>query len=200
MNKKILLRGVSLFSSLALLAGATFAFFSDEGTSTDNVFAAGTLDLKLSDDSPETDQDDVTASFGGATFSGDALGPGECADPSDLRVKNTGTVAGDHVEIAAVNTVTDAAPDATPDMDALLRLETFTYDAVAIVVPDSNVNGFADLEDLATNGVDDLALTDLDTDHTINLEVCLDESADNDYQGDSVDSDWTVTLNQDASQ
>ena len=56
MNKRLLLSLASLAASSALVVGATFAFFSDSGTSNDNVFSAGTLDLKLSDDTPETDQ------------------------------------------------------------------------------------------------------------------------------------------------
>lgn len=46
-NKKILLSSVSAFSSLALLVGATYAFFTDNETSSGNTFTAGTLDLKV---------------------------------------------------------------------------------------------------------------------------------------------------------
>jgi predicted ribosomally synthesized peptide with SipW-like signal peptide len=46
-NKRIALRSVSIVASLALIAGATFAFFSDSETSENNVFRAGGLDLKV---------------------------------------------------------------------------------------------------------------------------------------------------------
>ena len=194
MNSRIILSALSIFVTLALVGGATYAYFSDSGTSNDNVFASGTFDLKLSDDTPETDQDDVIASFGAAN-----LGPGGCTSTQQLRVKNSGTINGDHVEIAVVNNVTDNGADSIPDMDAFLRLNVFNYDGTPIVVTDSNTNLIVDLDDLETAGVDNLALTDLGPNHNIDIQVCLDESAGNALQGDSVDSDWTITLNQDVS-
>ena|SRR3989344_4184649 len=194
-NKKITLSLISIVAALSIMAGATFAYFSDVGTSNNNVFGAGTFDLKLSDDTPETDQDSVTASFGAAD-----LAPGNCTSSQQLRVKNSGTVTGNHIEIAAVNNVTDVGTDASPDMDTFLRLDTFNYDGSPISVSNTNGNGFVDLDDLENNGVDNLALTNIGTNHTIDLVVCLDESAEDNVQGDSVDSDWTVTLNQNASQ
>src|SRR3989344_3318846 len=113
MNRSIWLSILSIFAVVALVGGLTLAYFSDQGTSNNNVFGAGTMDLALSDDTPETDQDNVTASFGGSN-----LGPGNCTGTSQLRVKNLGTVSGDHVEIAVVNNVTDNGLDSIPDMDA----------------------------------------------------------------------------------
>ncbi len=192
MNTRILLSSVSIFASLALAVGATFAFFSDEGTSNDNVFAAGTLDLKLSDDTPETDQDDVTASFGGT-----ALSPGDSVS-GQLRLKNTGTIAADHAEVAVVNTNSDLS---TP-LDEVLEITTLDYDSLSVLsqLSDNNGNGWIDLDDLEALGLDNLALTDLATNHPLDLTVTFRSDADNSYQGDSVDSDWTITLNQDSSQ
>lgn len=47
MNKKIALSGLSIFAALALIGGATFAFFSDEETSENNTFTAGEIDLQI---------------------------------------------------------------------------------------------------------------------------------------------------------
>lgn len=47
MNTRIALSGLSILASLAIIGGATFAFFSDTETSEDNVFVAGSLDLKV---------------------------------------------------------------------------------------------------------------------------------------------------------
>lgn len=47
MNKKIALSGLSILTALALIGGATFAFFSDVETSHNNVLQAGALDLKI---------------------------------------------------------------------------------------------------------------------------------------------------------
>ena len=46
-NSKILLSVASIAAAAALVIGATFAFFSDEETSTGNTFTAGELDLKI---------------------------------------------------------------------------------------------------------------------------------------------------------
>lgn len=46
-NTKILLSIASILAAAALVVGATFAFFSDEEVSEDNVFAAGELDLQV---------------------------------------------------------------------------------------------------------------------------------------------------------
>lgn len=195
MNRSILLSLISIFAVVGLVGGLAIAYFSDQGTSNNNVFGAGTLDLQLSDDTTETDQDNVTASFGGSNLS-----PGNCTTTSQLRVKNAGNVAGNHIEIAVVNNVTDVGTDSPLDVDAFLRLDIFNYGGNPISVANTNGNGFVDLDDLENNGVDNLALTDTGTNHNIDLRVCLDSSAENAVQGDSVDSDWTITLNQDAGQ
>lgn len=193
MNKRILLSGASILFSLTLLTGATFAFFSDTGTSNDNVFGSGSLDLKLSDDTPETDQDDVTASFGDT-----AMAPGDSV-PGQIRLKNSGTINADHAEVVIANTNSDLD---TP-LDRVLEITVLNYDTVSVLgqlVADPNGNGYADLDDLEAIGLDNLALTDLGTDHPLDITVQFRANADNSYQGDSVDSDWTITLNQDASQ
>ena len=198
MNRKIALSALSALTALGLMGAATFAYFSDAGASNNNIFASGTLNLKLSDDSPETDQDTVSASFSGSN-----LAPGGCTTTQQLRVKNSGTVAADHIEIAAANTVTDVEPTAAPQkIDSYLRFGVFNYNGSPITIPNASANGnaFQDLKDLADNDVDNLALTDLNTNHNIDVQICLDSSAPNEVQGDSVDSDWTITLNQNSSQ
>lgn len=192
MNKRIILSSLSIFASLALAVGATYAFFSDVGTSNDNVFAAGTLDLKLSDDTPETDADNVTASFGGT-----ALSPGDPVT-GQLRLKNAGTINADHAEVAVVNTNSDQS---TP-LDEVLEITTLDYDTASVLglLADSNGNGWVDLDDLEALGLDNLALIDLATNHPLDLTVTFRSNAGNNYQGDSVDSDWTITLNQDSTQ
>jgi predicted ribosomally synthesized peptide with SipW-like signal peptide len=51
MNKKIALSSLSIMAALALIGGATFAFFSDTETSTGNTFTAGSLDLQIGNES-----------------------------------------------------------------------------------------------------------------------------------------------------
>ena len=61
-KKKILISAITIGATGALLAGATFAFFSDTSTSNNNVFRSGTLDLQVKDDD-EGFQNNVTQSF-----------------------------------------------------------------------------------------------------------------------------------------
>lgn len=199
MNKRILLSSVSLFSSLALVTGATFAFFSDVGTSTGNVFAAGSFDLLLSD-GDQTDVDDVTA-----TWSGTNMAPGGTAIDATLKLKNGGTVAGDNVHVALANVVSQPADD----MDKYLKITTLEYDSVNILplITESNANGFADLEDWAAlagthtiPGSIQLGLTDTGVDHNLHMIVQLDATAPNAIEGDSVTSTFTATLHQGAGQ
>lgn len=51
MNKRIALSGLSILTALALIGGATFAFFSDVETSHDNILTAGKIDLKIDNNS-----------------------------------------------------------------------------------------------------------------------------------------------------
>lgn len=46
-NRKIAFSGISILAALALIGGATFAFFSDIETSSGNTFTAGSLDLRI---------------------------------------------------------------------------------------------------------------------------------------------------------
>lgn len=200
MNTRIALSTLSILAALGLMGGSAFAFFSNTGTSSSNTFSTGTLDLVLSDTGtgPETDQDSVTASFGGT------LSPGTCTGNQTLNLKNVGTIAANHAEVKLANVVTDANGDANPDIDAFLRINTLTYDGVDVTPQFGNTNGtaFRDLGDWAASpaALDNLALIDLNVNHPLVLDVCLDSSAGNTLQGDSVTSTFTVNLNQDASQ
>lgn len=50
-NTKILLSASTLVVALAIVIGATYAFFSDNETSADNTFVAGAVDLKIGNES-----------------------------------------------------------------------------------------------------------------------------------------------------
>ena len=79
LNKKVLLAfGVLVFSS-ALVAGMTGAFFSDQETSSQNVFQADTLDLEVGIESDSTIGNLSLASLSGneALFNFQGLIPGE---------------------------------------------------------------------------------------------------------------------------
>ncbi len=183
MNVKIALSGLSILTAISLVGAGTFAYFSDAGTSSNNVFSSGSLNMVLSD-SDQTDQESVTASFGGTN-----LTPGVCLPAATLNIKNaTGSVAANHIDVAASNTDSIFA--------AFLKINTLTYDGFDVVVTDSNTNGYRDLQDLATNGIVNKSLTNVNVDHPLVMEVCLDLSAGNSQQGQSDTLGLTVTLDQ----
>ncbi len=72
---------------------ATWAYFSDTGSSTGNTFSTGTLELKLSDNN-ETAQDNITASFGGTN-----LYPGQALTEQYIVVRNDGTIDAHHLDL-----------------------------------------------------------------------------------------------------
>ena len=193
MNRSIWFSILSIMGVVVFVAGVTLAFFSDEGTSNNNVFGAGTLDLQLSDDTTETDQDNVVASFGGT-----AMAPGDSVS-GQLRLKNFGTIAADHAEVV----ITNNNSDSVNPLDRVLELTTLNYDGSSVLsqlASDPNGNGYPDLDDLEAIGLDNLALTNLGTNHPLDMTVQMRSTAGNEYQGDNVDSDWTITLNQDSTQ
>lgn len=191
MKTRILISAMTIVAVVAGVSAVTFAFFSDSGTNSDNAFAAGTIDLKMGDVN-ESAQDNITASFGGTN-----MAPGDTRS-GFFRMNNSGTHVANHAEVAVVNTNTDL----TNPLDAVLQLTVLDYNSVSVLsqVADANLNGYKDLGDLAVSGLDNLSLTDLGVDHTIDMMVTFRSDAGNQYQGDSVDSDWTITLNQDLSQ
>ena len=56
-KKSLLASGVAILASVALLAGTTFAWFTDSVTNSGNKIQAGTLDIVFNDD---TDDDTET--------------------------------------------------------------------------------------------------------------------------------------------
>lgn len=197
MNRQIATSIVSIGAMVVMLGAGTYAFFSDSGTSSSNTFSTGAMDLKLTDAS-ESVQDSVTASFGGS------LVPGSCTGNQTLSLRNSGTIAANHAEVTVSNVVTDTNSDAAPDMDSFLRIQVLTYDGADVTgqITNSNGNLFKDLNDWAADPsvLDNLGLTDLSTDHPLVMNICLDSSAGNVIQGDSVVSTFSATLNQDVSQ
>jgi predicted ribosomally synthesized peptide with SipW-like signal peptide len=207
-NSRILLSAASIAAAGALMVGATFAFFSSTATSTGNVFAAGTFDLRLTDDN-QGPADTVDT-----TWNSSNMAPGTNPVTASLKFRNTGTIAGDHVHFKAANTVTDnGTGESIGAMDSLLEITAATYDTdgdgvglppanILASIPDTNGNGWKDLDDLESlsDGMQLGALTDISVDHTLSMTVQLKSTADNTYQGDSVGTVFTGTLHQDVSQ
>lgn len=63
MKLRIVTSILTIFAVVASVSATTHAFFSDTGTSSNNIFTTGSVDLKLSDND-ETAQDSISGSFG----------------------------------------------------------------------------------------------------------------------------------------
>lgn len=68
MNKEILLSLIAISTVVALVSGATFAFFQDTETSSGNTFSAGSLDLKIDFQCPEPGCDWGLRDLNGESF------------------------------------------------------------------------------------------------------------------------------------
>ncbi len=207
-NRKIAMSAMSIVTALALAGGATFAFFSDAGSSTDNVFNSGTLVMALSDDN-ETNEVNVSGTWGLASAPGDTF-------TGDLLIKNTGSVPANHIELKFANVVTDSVTppgnDGSTAMDTVIEITLFEWDSdgdgttdVTIPITDINGNGIKDLDDLETQVADDfdnlLFSGTQSNDHILRIEGRLSPTLTVDqHQGDSVNMSLDVTMNQDASQ
>jgi spore coat-associated protein N len=197
MNRKILTSGFSILASLALAGGATYATFTNLGTSSNNVFAAGTLDLKLANDAV-TFSDDVTATWGGTN-----MAPNGSTVNGTLTLKNSGTVDASFVDLDFANVLTQSGslPGSvtTNPMDKYLEVTTLDYngtDLLVSTVGDTNSNGYVDLEDLAGATITNLPGITAGSTKTLSMSVKLNTNAPNDVQGDSVTTSLDVTLKQ----
>lgn len=216
MKKIIGLSTVALMLA-ALVAWSTVAFFRDTEASTDNTFSAGTLDLKLSD-SNESDQDGVTASFGGSD-----LKPGDSVGPSTITLKNVGSLAADHVDIKFERTVTDNpsydAGDLGPniaDMSTELTVSSLSYAGTNLLETSGGdfVNPDIEAADNAGNNDGTITLNELNGvvvqsltapaprggTAAFSITVAVAGSASNGIQGDEANVTVTFGLFQDSSQ
>lgn len=198
--KKIILGTVGILAVVSTTTLGTRAYFSRQGEVKGSTFSTGTLALKLSD-ADESDSDETTSTWNIAVGA-----PGDQVSGT-VNIKNSGTIASDHIEIQALNTVTESASapgsTATTPLDTVLEIVNLTYDGTNILssVTDANSNGAKDLDDLEKTTLDNLALTDLNVNHPLAMTVRFHPVlTTSEHQGDSVTTKLTVTLNQDASQ
>jgi spore coat-associated protein N len=217
MKKTIYLSIIALVL-LALVGWGTMAFFSDTEASTGDVFSAGTLNLKLSDNN-QFDLDGVTGSFGGT-----ALKPGDTVGPSTITLKNVGSLAADHVDIKFQNTVTDnPVYDAgdlganIADMSTALTVSALSYGGTNLLrqtTPGTFDNADVEAADNAGNNDGVITMNELNGvslqgltapaanggTAVFSITAAIPSSVGNGIQGDSCDVTVNFGLYQDASQ
>ena len=189
--KKIL--GLTIaFMLLASMTGiGTWAYFQDIETSTGNVLAAGTLDLKTDD------VDGVTQ-----TIYTSNLESGEDISGS-ITLKNNGSVAGSSLDLAFSYVQSDinngGLVNMTPEATAAqLELTVLSYGGPSLLgsVSDDNLNSYLDIQDLTNadltgqSGIAPSATKDFA------ITVKLREDTPGDFQSDGINITVTFTLNQ----
>ncbi len=187
-KKKLGLGIASMALGAALVGGGTFAYFNDTESSTGNTFAAGTIELKP----------DIPANF---QWNLRDQKPGQGFNMSPVTLRNTGTLDGD-LSIAFTVTDTDAglypASSGTNVLSEVMKVSKFnvggtSYDTSSMVGSD----GILTLDEL--NGAN-LDLGTLTAGGTKSIEIDLEfpdtNNAQNQYQGDSLDVDFTLELKQ----
>ena len=189
--KKILGLTIAFMLLISMGGIGTWAYFQDTETSTGNVFAAGTLDLKTDD------VDGVTQ-----TLYASNLKPGDSVSGS-ITLKNTGSVAGSTLDLAFTYGESDSSPnpaDMSADATAaVIEVTTLNYgidDLLLLDISDYQSNGYTDIEDLKNadlagqTGIDASATKDF----TITVQFWGD--AGHDFQSDGINITMTFTLNQ----
>lgn len=113
--KKIIISLVIIGVVAGITLGITGAWWTDEGTSTNQSFVSGDLNLRLSN-SPTSGYGDNVSN----TWSVDEMVPGGTPYVSTLYMKNIGSVNADYLKFALVNS-------GTANMDKVMRITELSY-------------------------------------------------------------------------
>lgn len=192
MAKKIL----GLIIVLLLMAGmsglSTWAFFTDAETSSNNVLAAGTLDLKTDD------QDGVSQ-----TLIATNMRRGDIVGPEIIILKNSGSLDSSSLDISFSYIENDSSPNpvdmSADDTASLITVTILKYAEANILtyVDDNNSNGYIDVYDLAaTSNLAGLPGINSGTTKNFEIAVRLNENVTGQYQADGIDITMTFSLKQ----
>lgn len=172
---------------LTLISGGTYAYFSSSET-TNNTFAAGTLDLAVE---PST------------IIEVDSLKPGDSVTRS-FELQNSGSLDINKVLLETDYSVIDAEGDNEGDFGEHIQVE-FLYNADQLneVIYEATLAELKDMEPEAVNeevfipalGEDGLEAGTLD-DLTVKFNFVDNGEEQNQFQGDSLNLEWTFNAEQ----
>ena len=189
--KKILGLTIAFMLLIGMGGIGTWAYFQDTETSTGNVFAAGTLDLKTDD------VDGVTQ-----TLYASNLKPGDSVSGS-ITLKNVGTVAGSTLDLAFSYVESDSGSTNPANMSAdataaVIEVTTLNYGGSSILstVNDINTNGYKDIYDLKNDDLSGQTGIDASATKDFTITVQFRGDAGHDFQSDGINITITFTLNQ----
>ena len=188
-------RILGLTIAFMLLTGmtgiGTWAYFSDVETSTGNVLAAGTLDLKTDD------EDGVSQTLFDVNMQ-----PGDTIDSEYITLKNAGSVAGSTLDLAFSYVESDLSANpvnkSADDTAAKIEVTTLKYDGSSLFasVMDNNTNGYRDIQDLKNTDLSSLSGIDALASKEFEIAIKPRDSAGSDYQADGITVTITFNLNQ----
>lgn len=184
-NRKIVTSTMSIITAFSLMTGATYAYFTDTQTSTNNAFAAGTLNVSITDQNADTG------------FINESLAtnwqPGE-ERLVNFDVKNTGSLP---VQLRgfATGAWSDAALDAQNAVK-VTKVERWNGSAWEIVA--ANPSGLTGFFYYSNDGTDTGTFVNVASSSRaqFQLTVKLDSTAGNDFQGETFTSALTIQARQ----
>ena len=189
--KKVLGLTIALLLFVGMTGIGTWAYFSDVETSTGNVLAAGTLDLKTDD------MDGVSQ-----TMLASNLAPGDTVGPETITLKNSGSLPGSSLDLSFSYLESDSSPnpaDISADATAaVIEVTTLNYGGSSLLgsVSDNNTNGYKDVYDLYSanltgqSGINSLSTKDFE------IAIQLRSDVNKDLQADGINITMTFILNQ----
>ena len=171
-------------------------YFTDNGNSSGNSFVSGTMDLTIND------VDGVTQ-----TLYATSMSPGATVGPSNITLKNVGTVNGATLDIVFSYAESDGSPNAvnkTADQTAaVIQVLTLEYDGHNLLdtsftphVTDINSNGYIDIYDLKNANLTGLSGLDAGASKNFGISIQLISTTGNDFQNDGINITMTFTLKQ----
>jgi len=189
--KKIIGLTIALLLLVGMAGIGSWAFFNDVETSTGNVLAAGTLDLKTDD------ADGISQ-----TLLASNMAPGDTVGPETIVLKNSGSLPGASLDLSFTYVESDSSPNPA-DMSAnataaVIEVTTLNYGSSSILgsVNDNNSNGYKDVEDLYTSNL--TGQSGINSLSTKNFEITVQLRSDvnKNFQADGIDITMTFILNQ----
>ena len=181
---------LSLLLCVSMLVGTTFAWFTDEVTSSNNIIKSGTLDVTMewADGKEDPAAANWTDASTGAIFNYDLWEPGY-TEVRHIKISNVGTLALKYQFNIFANGDVSKLTDA---------IDVYFVDPAMQVADRTALNGIAPIGTLTevlagmpsnTSGDLEAAATD-----TVTIAFKMRESAGNEYQGLEVGSDFAIQL------
>ena len=190
-NKRTKLISVLLIVlCLSLCVGATYAYFTDSVTSSNNIIKTGTLDVTMEWANGTTDPANTswTDASTGAIFNYDLWEPGY-TDVRHIRIKNVGTLAFQYKLVIVANGEVTELADVIDVYYFDPAIQVADRTALANATPLSNLTA-------ALAGMDQTANGTLLAGESVTVTIALkmQEDAGNNYQNKSIGSDFSIQL------